>query len=117
MLQIMTSLNNRGYGISKTLENKDLIDKIKKELLISPKIFSNSFTSNVNKEYPIYLESDNKLYIPRYFGEKIYGKISIQILEGENTNLIFGKQSYETFDVHIFLKIVDCTKIHCVNCI
>ena len=39
MLQIMTSLNNRGYGISKTSENRDLIDKIKKELLISPKYF------------------------------------------------------------------------------
>ena len=69
----MTSLNNRGYGITKTPENKDLITKIKSELLISPKIFSNSFTSNVNKEYPIYLESDNKLYIPKCYGIEKFG--------------------------------------------
>ena len=50
----MTSLNNRGYGIRKTDENKDLIEKIKKELLISPKNFSSIFSST--KEYPIYLE-------------------------------------------------------------
>ena len=29
MLQIMTSLSNRGYGITKTPENKELISKIK----------------------------------------------------------------------------------------
>jgi superfamily II DNA or RNA helicase len=73
MLQIMTSLSNRGYGITKTPENKELISKIKSELLISPKIFSNSFTSNVSKEYPIYLESDNKLYIPKCYGIEKYG--------------------------------------------
>jgi hypothetical protein len=55
----MTSLNNRGYGIIKTPENKDIIDKIKQDLLISPKIFSNTFSTS--KEYPIYLESDTKL--------------------------------------------------------
>jgi hypothetical protein len=32
----MTSLNNRGYGIRKSEENKTLIEKIKKELFISP---------------------------------------------------------------------------------
>ncbi len=69
----MTSLSNRGYGITKTPENKELINKIKSELLISPKIFSNSFTSNVTKEYPIYLESDNKLYIPKCYGIEKYG--------------------------------------------
>ena len=73
MLQIMTSLNNRGYGIIKTPENKELINKIKTDLMISPKIFSNSFTSNVNKEYPIYLESDNKLYIPKCYGIEKFG--------------------------------------------
>ena len=69
----MTSLSNRGYGIKKTKDNEELINKIKKELLISPKCFSNSFASNGNKEYPIYLESDNKLYIPKCYGIEKYG--------------------------------------------
>jgi len=71
MIGLMTSLTNRGYGIIKTDDNKELIDKIKKELLISPKNFSNVFTQT--KEYPIYLESDNKLYIPKCYGIEKYG--------------------------------------------
>jgi superfamily II DNA or RNA helicase len=69
----MTSLTNRGYGIKKTPDNKDLIEKIKSELLISPKVFSNSFASTGTKEYPIYLESDNKLYIPKCYGIEKFG--------------------------------------------
>jgi len=66
-----TSLTNRGYGIKKTDENKELIDKIKKELLVSPKV-SNSFNS-ASKEYPIYLESDNKIYVPKCYGIEKFG--------------------------------------------
>lgn len=70
----MTSLSNRGYGIKKTKDNIEIIEKIKSELLISPKYFSNSFASgNGNKEYPIYLESDNKLYVPKCYGIEKYG--------------------------------------------
>ena len=67
----MTSLSSRGYGITKTNENKDIIEKIKKDLLISPKNFSNSFSTI--KEYPIYLESDTKLYIPKCYGIEKFG--------------------------------------------
>ena len=67
-----TSLSNRGYGIKKTKENEELIEKIKKELLITPKIALNSF-NNTNKEYPIYLESDNKIYVPKCYGIEKFG--------------------------------------------
>ena len=67
----MTSLSNRGYGIAKTNENKEIIEKIKKELLISPKNFSSSFSTM--KEYPIYLESDTKIYVPKCYGIEKFG--------------------------------------------
>jgi len=66
---MITSLSNRGYGIPKK-NNDDLIEKIKKELTVSPK---NSFDYNTSKEYPIYLESDNKLYIPKCYGLEKFG--------------------------------------------
>jgi superfamily II DNA or RNA helicase len=68
---MMTSLSNRGYGITKTNDNKEIIEKIKKELLISPKNFSTSFSTT--KEYPIYLESDTKLYVPKCYGIEKFG--------------------------------------------
>ena len=39
-MTIITSLTNRGYAIHKTEDNKETIDKIKAELLISPKSFT-----------------------------------------------------------------------------
>jgi hypothetical protein len=39
MNNIITSLNNKGYTIIKTKENEEIINKIKKELLITPKIW------------------------------------------------------------------------------
>jgi superfamily II DNA or RNA helicase len=70
-MSIITSLNNRGYAIHKTDKNEEIINKIKKELLISPKIFGNSFSAA--KEYPIYLESDTKLYVPKCYGIEKFG--------------------------------------------
>jgi hypothetical protein len=54
---MITSLSNRGYGIPKK-NNDDLINKLKKELTVSP---NNNFDANDVKEYAVYLESDNKL--------------------------------------------------------
>lgn len=71
-MSIVTSLTNRGYAIHKTEDNKETIDKIKAELLISPKSFNNSFAAAV-KEYPIYLESDTKLYVPKCYGIEKFG--------------------------------------------
>ena len=72
MMNIITSLNNKGYGIKKTEDNQELIKKIKQELLVSPKVFSNAAFS-VEKEYPIYLENDNKLYVPKCYGIEKFG--------------------------------------------
>jgi hypothetical protein len=66
---MITSLSNRGYGIPKK-NNEKLITKLKKELTVSP---NNNFDTNDIKEYPVYLESDNKLYIPKFFGLQKFG--------------------------------------------
>ena len=71
MSGIITSLTNRGYAIQKTEDNKEVINKIKSELLISPKSFNNSFATI--KEYPIYLESDARLYVPKCYGIEKFG--------------------------------------------
>ncbi len=89
-MNIITSLNNRGYVIIKNDKNEDLINKIKKELLISPKVFTNSFSAI--KEYPIYLESETKLYVPKCYGIEKFGfplddKLSYGI---DCPNLIFN---------------------------
>ncbi len=71
-MNIITCLNNKGYGIKKTENNQELIKKIKQELLVSPKVYSNAAFS-IEKEYPIYLENDNKIYVPKCYGIEKFG--------------------------------------------
>jgi len=69
-----TYLSNRGYAIIKNDNNKKIIKDIKKDLTVSP-IINNTISSfnTSNKEYPIFLESDNKIYIPKCYGLNKFG--------------------------------------------
>jgi len=67
-----TFLSSRGYSLLKTEKNLKIIKEIKKELTVSPISIPNS-TFNNNKEYPIYLESDNKIYMPKCYGLNKFG--------------------------------------------
>jgi superfamily II DNA or RNA helicase len=87
---LKTYLSNRGYGILKTDDNKEQIDEIKRELTVTPKLMS-SAPFVTNKEYPIYMESDNKLYIPKCYGLSKFGKPDIDNLSSgvDCPNLVF----------------------------
>ena len=86
-----TSLSNRGYGILKTDKNKNLIEELKVTLTVSPKKIPNAF-GNEEKEYPLYLESDDKLYIPKCYGLSKFGIPKIDKLSNgiDCPNLIFN---------------------------
>jgi superfamily II DNA or RNA helicase len=65
-----SKLTSRGYIIHKNeLTFKD-IQKIKKDLIVSPFI-PKDFPQAPS--YPIYLESPNKYYLPRYYGIEMFG--------------------------------------------
>ena len=69
-----TYLSQRGYAILKNDSNKDVITNLKKELNVSPIIMSPINSKDGNKEYPLYLESDNKIYLPKCYGLEKFGK-------------------------------------------
>ena len=81
--EIETYLGNKGYSIKKLNLSNNLITNIKKELTIKP---FNINSYNDVSSYPIYLESDNKLYVPRFWGINYFGipnsiKIDVDGLE------------------------------------
>jgi superfamily II DNA or RNA helicase len=84
-----TYLGQKGYTI---LKSELPIAKqlyIKEKLMIKPFVMGSPV--QVEKTYPAYRESDKKLYVPRYFGEKIFGPPKeIKITEGTNINLTFN---------------------------
>jgi superfamily II DNA or RNA helicase len=62
------SLTFNGYSITK--HDSQLINEIKEELTVTP---SSGLDFNEKKEYTLYRENTNKLYIPRYFGLQRFG--------------------------------------------
>lgn len=62
-------LGQKGYTLFKNAYTAMEIKKIKDSLCIIPKVFKGS------KSYSVYRESANKLYLPRYFGENLFGPI------------------------------------------
>ena len=64
-------LGNRGYSIIKTLKNSSQITSLKKELTVKP--FVNKQFQQDAKPFSVFLESNRKFYIPRYFGIEKFG--------------------------------------------
>lgn len=65
-------IGTRGYVLLKKYYSKEEIDTIKKDLIVKPYIIE-AYGAKA-ESFPIYLENDNKLYLPRYYGIQLYGK-------------------------------------------
>jgi len=69
----MSYLSKRGYVIKKESFSEDELLSLKKELRGRP-LTDTKFTINsVDNSYPIYIETKNKLYIPKMYGIQKYG--------------------------------------------
>jgi superfamily II DNA or RNA helicase len=79
-------LGQKGYTIYKDSKSPKEIEKIKDQLCIIPKLFMG------RKKFAVYRETPNKLYVPRYYGESLYGKLeesNNKILPGTTINVPF----------------------------
>ena len=66
-----TYLTKRGYVIKKNELTEEKIKEIKEELTVKPAV-STDFGA-VSNPFPIYLESKNKLYLPKFYGIEKFG--------------------------------------------
>ena len=83
-----TYLGNKGYTILKSeLSIKHQL-ALKEMLMVKPYVPGSPV--QLQKTFPAYRESDKKMYVPRYFGEEIFGPAkTIKITEGDNIDLKF----------------------------
>ena len=83
-----TYLGNKGYTILKSeLSIKHQL-ALKSMLMVKPYIPGSPV--QLQKTFPAYRESDKKIYVPRYFGEEIFGQSKAnKITEGDDINLAF----------------------------
>lgn len=70
-----TYFGKKGYTISKDTISVDMQHKIRNELSVSPYIPKSPINNKIT--FPIYRESKNKFYLPKYYGINLFGQPSI----------------------------------------
>ena len=104
---INSYLGNKGYSIYKVCLTPKIIEFIKKELTVKPFIQNSLIEA---KPFPIYQESEKKIYVPRYWGINIFGYPKlIKISFGDSINLKFNGvlRDYQTQVLNEYLNTID----------
>lgn len=79
-------LSSRGYNIPKEILSDEQLKKIKDELTVAPYI-PEDFAQNRPSPFKLFQESSSKLYVPKYYGLKKFGKPDVNKLPiGTNIN-------------------------------
>jgi len=65
-------LGQKGYTIMKNQLTLEQQEELKRELTAKP-ITQGTVMTHAVHTFPVYRESDNKFYVPRYFGESYFG--------------------------------------------
>tara|TARA_Y100000591_G_C21853742_1_gene713420 strand:- start:5292 stop:6863 length:1572 start_codon:yes stop_codon:yes gene_type:complete len=102
-----TYLGNRGYCIYKNSIDEKTKIFIRTKLIAKPRILNSPVESN---SFPLYLESNNKLYLPRYFGIKYFGKPkAYKISLGKDIDLKFNGElrDYQNEIIQTYLDFID----------
>ena len=102
-----TYLGTKGYSIYKDKISVKEQQYIRDQLMVRPYVPKAPVQP---QSFPIYLESPKKLYVPRYFGEELYGKPDeYRIGGGDDINLEFKGElrDFQKDVVNKFLKSVD----------
>lgn len=83
-----TYLGQKGYTILKKDLSDKQIEQIKTDLFVRP--YTPGSPVNTSMGFKVYRESVNKYYVPRYFGESIFGKPKdYKIMDGDDIDLTF----------------------------
>ena len=96
----MSYIGKKGYTLFKDDINSSQIKKIRDELTVKP--FS---TRGQEVSYPIFRESESKLYVPRYYGIENFGQTENKLSKGETINLTFKGELFD-FQKEIVLKYI-----------
>jgi superfamily II DNA or RNA helicase len=83
-----TYLGQKGYTVLKSELTIKQQTFIKDQLTVKPYVPGSPV--QLEKSFPAYRESDKKLYIPRYYGDEVFGPVKeYKLTEGVDTNINF----------------------------
>ena len=86
-----TYLGPRGYTIPKSELTETQLKDIRKTLTVRPVTGGGAFGAADTVEYPIYRESSNKIYLPRFYGKSAFGEVKrMAIHPGDDISIEFA---------------------------
>lgn len=86
-----TYLGPRGYTIPKSELTDAQLQYLRKTLTVRPVAGGAAYGAVDTVEYPIYRESSNKIYMPRFFGKSTFGEVKrTEIHPGDDINIEFA---------------------------
>ena len=86
-----TYLGPRGYTIPKPELTEQQIQQLRKTLTVKPVTGGAAFGAVDAVEYPIYRESSNKIYLPRFYGKSVFGEVKrMAIHPGDDITIDFA---------------------------
>jgi len=101
-----TYLGQKGYTIYKNSISDSTYKTVCDELRVGPHVPKSMVKV---EKFPVYRESSQKIYVPRYYGEKKFGPAQeIQLTSGEEINLTFegGLRDYQENIVDTYMRSV-----------
>jgi superfamily II DNA or RNA helicase len=108
--KLNTDLGQKGYTISKSQLTVEQEKKIRNDLTIKPFVMGSPMNNNQHT-FPVYRESQNKMYVPHYYGIENFGlPKEYKISDGNHIDLEFGGKlrDYQEPVVHKFID-------HCIT--
>lgn len=98
---VATSLCTRGYALLKSAFDESVLDSVKHDLTVEPYVPGAPASSNDRTKYKLFLESSQKLYIPKCYGYQKFGKPDeVKLGNGDDRNMPFvGDMRPEQMDV------------------
>lgn len=110
-----TYLGQKGYTVLKKDLNEEQLFVLRQELMARPYTPGISGAQTQNVTFPIYRESKQKMYMPRFYGEHHFGNPKeLRISNGEDIDVPFAgelranqKPVVETYLNHVGLKNTD----------
>jgi superfamily II DNA or RNA helicase len=106
--KLNTYLGQKGYTIMKSELTLNQAHFIRNELTVKPFIQGAPVQTTIS--YPAYRESNNKFYVPRYFGIEHFGLPNqIKIPEGDTIDLVFNGslRDYQIPVINKYLNYID----------
>ena len=98
-------IGKKGYTVIKENYTLSEIQNVRDEMNVKPNNSINGFITQI--KYPIYRESNSKIYIPRYYGIEKFGICKKNVLpKGDSINLNF-KGTLFPYQINIVDKFID----------